>query len=693
MSKLRIPAMCIACGLLSLSPCTVSAKPPLDILPQEGYFLSELPVVLSVTRLAQPRNEAPAAVTVIDRAMIEASGALEIPDLLRLVPGFQVAHASGHYISATYQGLSDAQSRRMQVLVDGRSIYTSALGGVDWTDLPLAIEDIERIEVIRGPNAAAYGSNAFLGAINIVTRHAAEDRGTFTKAATGSNGIRKALLRHGGIGGDLDYRFTVGYRQDDGFDDRNDHKRVRLLTFRGDYVISPVDSLEIQAGYNGGRRGQGEEDPVRQIMHPEHDRRVRSHFQQLRWVHSKGADQEFSLQLYHNYRRQMEAFDSMLLSEALTRLSQAQGGPPVSPGAVPLLMGGQPDQLLSFDYSAQVQRYDIEFQHTQRHGENTRTLWGAGARRDEVSGATFFNRETPVSTRLLRLFGNLEWHALPDLIVNAGAMLEDHDFTGTDISPRAAVNYLITPQHTLRAGVSRALRTPSAFEERADFRTRFADGSMIEQQFFSPGGLRPERILSRELGYLGTFPEVDLTLDVRLFHNRIRDPILLVRDHAFPEPFIQDGAFVYTNSGRLDVRGLETHVEFRPAERTLIGVAFAFTRPKGEALGEINPASHQDLAQTVPRRTLSVFAMHELPHHVQVSALYYRVGKMRWMGDGESLDTQRRLDLRVAKGFRINGVRGTAALTGQNVLSDYREFRSVNVFDRRLYAEISFMLP
>lgn len=145
---------------------------------EDDVYFGDLPIVLSATRLSQPLTEVPVAITVIDREMIEASGARELADVFRLVPGFVVGSVNGHQRMVGYHGLLDAFNRRMQVLVDGRSVYTSTFGGVRWTDLSLALEDIERIEVVRGPNAATYGPNSFLGVISIKTRHALEDGAT-----------------------------------------------------------------------------------------------------------------------------------------------------------------------------------------------------------------------------------------------------------------------------------------------------------------------------------------------------------------------------------------------------------------------------------------------------------------------------------------------------------------------------------
>ncbi|MGM0680189.1 MAG: TonB-dependent receptor plug domain-containing protein, partial [Pseudomonadota bacterium] len=135
---------------------------------EEGLF-EDMPVVLSATRLRQSVRDAPISMTVIDRQMIDASGFTEIPDLMRLVPGFVVDYDSGHLPVTGYHMLHDRYVRHQQVLIDGRSVYTPILGGVPWVDLPITLDDIERIEVVRGPNAASYGSNSFMGVINIIT--------------------------------------------------------------------------------------------------------------------------------------------------------------------------------------------------------------------------------------------------------------------------------------------------------------------------------------------------------------------------------------------------------------------------------------------------------------------------------------------------------------------------------------------
>jgi len=183
---------------------------------EEDLYFGSLPVVATVSRLPQPLRDAPGSVTVIDREMIRASGARGISDLLRLVPGFQVTPLNTEAPRVVYHGLSDEEySPRVQVLIDGRSQYSPLFrGGVNWNTLPVAIEDIERIEVVRGSNSAAFGSNAFLGVINIITQDASQARGASFGVNHGNQGVRDERVRLGGQVAGADVRLTVRQQSD-----------------------------------------------------------------------------------------------------------------------------------------------------------------------------------------------------------------------------------------------------------------------------------------------------------------------------------------------------------------------------------------------------------------------------------------------------------------------------------------------
>ena len=229
-------------------------------MPLHASFLTneELPIVLTPARLKQNRSEVPASVSVIDRDMIDASGLREIPELFRLIPGTSVGARDGWNYVVSYHGSNYRDSRRMQVLIDGRSVYQAGLATVDWNDIPITIEDIERIEVVRGPATASYGANAFLGVINIITRHPADIDHLEASVERGSEHTENYRLSHAGeyLGGH--YRVSVASRHDDGFDIRNngqerlDSKTLQLINTRYERQLNS-GSLSLSLGYKEGR--------------------------------------------------------------------------------------------------------------------------------------------------------------------------------------------------------------------------------------------------------------------------------------------------------------------------------------------------------------------------------------------------------------------------------------------------------
>lgn len=282
--------------------CMVLAALPAHAELTETDFFDDMPVVLSVSRLSQPIDEAPAAVTVIDQEMIRASGFRDIPDLFRLVPGFTVAYTRDNSWGVGYHGLADAFSRRLQVLIDGRSIYTAAFGEVPWASLPLSIEDIERIEVVRGPNSAAYGSNAFLGIINIVTKDAAQVPGSHLSLQAGQQDMAGATYRYGGGKDDLRYRLTVSDQRRDRFDAQTEKTTTRHLDLRMDYRLSVSDELTATFALSRGDWRQGQPaneslvDPLRRID-------IGTEHFQIRFRRVLDAENEWSLQYYHTRDR------------------------------------------------------------------------------------------------------------------------------------------------------------------------------------------------------------------------------------------------------------------------------------------------------------------------------------------------------------------------------------------------------
>ncbi len=614
----------------------------------EGAYLDEMPVVLSVSRLSQRVDEAPAAVTVIDRQMIKESGVWDLAEVFRLVPGMVVSyHSTRAYTmdnTVSYHGLSDPYARSMQVLVDGRSVYSPLYGGVMWSDIPVALDDIERIEVIRGPNAASYGANSFMGVVNIITRHSSETQGKFVSLTTGRN-REEGVARYGGRNGDLTYRITAGVRNDKGEDptivnalstqggwDKNkfDDRKVQLFTLRGDYRVNATDELEFQFGYNGGDRQEGDAGTTHPFW-----KRADNHFEQLHWRRALDDGGELSVQYYHGYESSY---------------------------------GTDTDGATSHNMDVIAQRHDLEVQHAFSPSKSTRMVWGGSMRYDAVYAPYYLrNSVTGVPAidtkpfRLGRLFGNLEWRAHPDLVFNLGAMLEENSFTGTDITPRVAANWHFLPGHTLRVSNSKATRTPTNYEKVAA--DPYLALGVVKQK------LRPERVDSTEIGYLGKF--FDLNVDFRVFRDEFSDLI------------VENGASVgqgNLNPGNAAVKGFETQMKWQVGPRTRL--IYGFSRSLVSSLNQAT-ITYTDAVPSVQ----SMMLTHRFDHRWSGSLMGYQMGAAHFpetdTGPQDNrmyfVDSHQRWDARLAYAFQAGTTRGELALVVQNLAdARYFEFRHDN---------------
>ncbi len=723
-------------SLALLLPLQVSAQQPSGAAAlTEDYFLGDIPVVLSASRLAQPVSESPASMTVIDRDMIEASGAIDIPDVLRLVPGFQVSHISGQNQTAQYHGLANQHPKRMQVLIDGRSVYHSAFGGVHWDTLPVTLDDIERIEVLRGSNASTYGSNAFMGVINIITRKAVQDRGTSVSVLTGYNGTREATLRFGDRVGALDYRITLNGFATDGFPNyrnthtywdstgviapasvatgtalapettlfelaRNDSQQIGRFNFRGDWLLGNGDLVLFELGYTHNDRDNILDNGSYEFNRP--DENLRSSSELVKWSRQLPGDRgEISVQASHNRFRFDGLRTDFLIDDLDTGATLFNFGP---------VLGGS---------RLRNDRYDLELQHTVKLPGSWRTAWGAGIRVDRVSGRNFTTGDQTVSRWQYRVFANTEKY-LDDneqWVLNAGLMLEHQQELGNFSSPRLALNWRLDGFNTLRIAVSRAFRMPSFWEARGENRLYALDPS----SYLAPGippydyllytsnakGPDPERLDTFELGLVSIEQLQGLSFDVRYFREWLRDYIDEVRyknactgcDGSAVAGIASHDLLIHDNAGSMDLHGFDLQGRYRINDRTTLHGAASIVWSRGQRVKEKDAAGNviktADIGDYVPERTLSALLSHRFDRNWSGSIAYYRMSKMNWPNDGDRLEPYDRIDLRLARKFDLGSGRDAQIeLIGQNVRNqEYSEFRHDNQFERRLYLRMRLALP
>ncbi|MBI5657990.1 MAG: TonB-dependent receptor plug domain-containing protein [Nitrosomonadales bacterium] len=673
----------------------------------EQSYLQDFPVVLSASRLSQPLSETPNAVTVIDRAMIKASGFRNIADVFKLVPGMYVDYKDGYTPFVSYRGGMDEYTRRMQVLVDGRSVYLPPYNTVDWEDLPLHVDDIERIEVVRGPAATSYGSNSILGVINITTRDAAALNGASISATKGNggggNGVSDAVVHYGISGERLDYRLTFGARSDNGFhypssspnyyNGYDDGSTTYMANLRSNFRPNATDSFDLQLGFSTGKRATG--DP-RNTNSPPHEIRNKSSFQQLNWLRTLDQQNDFRMHYYRITRSSTDERYNAVLAPVVS------------------------STWLTDNVSAQ--RQELELQHTAQIGKANRLVWGVAVRHESADAPTLL--KAPQSLQQSRLFANDEWRISSRFLLNAGAMLENNGMGHRNLSPKLALNYHAAPEHTFRAGISVAHRNPAWVEESSNNRyvtSTTAGPNTLYQYLYSSGGLRPERALSREIGYLGSFHN-GLSLDVRAYNDQVSDVI-------FFDPFIYPGSqrqttYDFRNEFTVHNTGLEGTVKYDWGARknsltfnfahqlssaVLVGTPVALAQspppppiwlPPAQApfwpllwpgVQNAALAAVQDVANgfgaSVPMNSFSLLYSRQMSDAYSASVGYFQQGAVHvYAGEGPQ-PLNRRLDMRVARRLGPSGKAGggEVSLTVQNMLDDNNVGYSGYLFDRRAY--------
>lgn len=665
----------------------------------EQDYLQDFPVVLSASRLSQPISETPSAITVIDRTMIDASGARSIVELFRLVPGMYVGYDNGHTSIVSYRGATDGYARRMQVLIDGRTVYLPPYGYVNWAEIPLDIGDIERIEVVRGPSAASHGSNSVQGVINILTRPASAVHKPQVSTNLGSGGIKDISARFGNAGEKWDYRVTLASQSDHGFDNSwvngerqvNDDSSTKLMNIRATYRPTGHDSIDFQLGYadNTGMDGL--------ITVPStlpdswttlRDAKILSNYQQITWLHTTPANSDVQLSYYHIGQSSKD---------------DRYAAPNPNPGG--------PQAWIADDIF--VHRHEIELQQTLNTSSDNRVVWGAGMRYDTVNSP--MNLATPLTWKEYRIFAHDEWRMTSSSLLNIGAMVERAPLGDTRVSPRVAYNYHLTPRHTLRASVSTAYRNPEMLEEFGDRRYTLVAGTY--QEFKAVGGLEPERTIAREVGYIGQLDDAGSTIDLRAYYDKIDniiwvDTVLLpfptaINPYLPPYQSVSDFPLSFRNDFSATYKGLEGTLNYKLGKRSTLTANYAHQLVRATPIGSLTPnlfLNASTLAtvfneyadkysKTVPQNSASLLLAHAFSDGVRLGAGYYYQDKVSVLDNTKGQPIMRRLDLKVAKRFGTShypdgtSAGGEIALVIQNVLDDnsYTDYNPSIVSKRRGY--------
>ncbi|VVM62265.1 Colicin I receptor [Pseudomonas fluorescens] len=671
-------------------------------LQADDLFLDSesLPQVLTATRLKQSPAAVPGSMTVIDNELITASGARDISELLRLVPGMMVGNINGNQPAVNYHGTNASEARRMQVLIDGRSVYRAGLATVDWSDIAVAMEDIERVEVFRGPNTVSYGANALMAVVNIITRHPAGSHGTRMKITRGQRGINDfyASQGQGWDGGDL--RLSLSGQEDDGFDsdrsgaDYRDSRRLNRFSLavsqaldeqqsidwqlsakdganQRPYTYRPVFSGITAAGDNSDVKAKDYAGSLRWNLDlaPDHSLYIQGsaqHWDRQQTWRACDAEVSFSPQLAELWQLNPDYTERLARNIERFTGPGAPAGTPAEQALAAQALGQWRDgarQTLcgDIDQSARESRYDLELQDTLSLSDSLRLLSGLNYRYDRADSETYFNGTLDDTT--WRAFGQFEWRASEHWLLQGGAMFEDTQLIGSSLTPRIAVNYLINPRHGLRAVYSEAIRSPDMFENNVNWSYRVTNlkpgayGQSSARYFVrtrGPGNLDQEHMRSRELGYNGYFPGPGLAVDVKVFHDEITGMI--------SEP-LRNNQYIASNANSSRFNGAETQLDWRMSRADRLRLTYAYVDAQAS-----NPLD----AQQTARNSGSAGWLHDWGHDWNSALFYY--------GD-DALNGYRfeRVDSRIAKHIPL----GHAQLELAGVLQQRLDRQPTTFIDNR----------
>lgn len=630
-----------------------------DLLNLSLAELSDISVT-SVSKREEPEHEAPAAIYVITQEDIRRSGATAIPELLRMVPGITVTRAGAHDWTVTSRGSNDQFSNKLLVLMDGRTIYSPLFSGVQWDMQDTVLEDIERIEVIRGPGATLWGANAVNGVINIITKDAKDTQGGLIAGLRGEkiNGITTA--RYGGKIGEGSY--VRAYAKYTDYDEQyslsggsaNDNWHKTQFGFRSDTQINDSRKLNIQ-----GDIYKIDENALYTI--PDLN----------------------AAPIYYTTARGVEAQGGNLQARWEEKLSD------VSDVALQVYFDNSYQETVFFNNETNT--FDLDFQHVWSGWEDHEIVWGAGYRfvsiKNDPTSQQYALSPQKRDDNLFNAFVQDKITLLPDeLFLTLGSKFEHNDYTGVEIQPSGRISWLPDEKQTVWASVSRAVHTPY----------RYTDDGQQLLQIIPPGflpttvtfvgnrNLESEELIAYELGYR-IQPTKSLSLDVAAFYNDYDSLFnVILGTPSVPGAYAFQPVIVDNNSSG-ESKGVEISSKWNVNNQWQLAGSYSYI--------DLTFSTKSNVAFSYvgkhPKHQYNLRSTYLLPYGVEMTNALYYMGEL----NGINVPSYYRFDTRFA--YEItDGIE--VSLTGQNLLDDrHQEFTGFLYANsaeigRTVYGSISF---
>ncbi len=583
--------------------------------------------VTSVSKKVEKANEAAAAIFVITQEDIRRSGATNIPEALRMAPGINVAQAGAHGWAINF-GSNSQFANKFLVLIDGRTVYSPLFSGTYWELQDTLLNDIDRIEVIRGPGATQWGANAVNGVINIITKNAKDTQGGLVTASAGNMIKSDDGTRYGvKIGDDSYARLYAKYNDDApeynvGTGRSGDGWHKNQGGFRSDSRLTDQDTLTVQGDLYKSIESTNHIYPSLAsppaVMTPD-DVNASGANVLARWTRNISPQSSTTTQLYVDNTQYKTGF-----------------------------------------YSYNTLTSDFDFQHTWTGWERNEIIWGAGYRLvvDHTSPTTLFSlAPTERNTSLYSAFLQDKYTLHPDdLFLTLGSKFEHNAFSGFEVQPTARLSWLISDTQMAWGSVSRAVHTPDRFTSDGQLTLAVLPGPIPITNVSNPR-LDSEELVAYELGYR-VQPTKTVSLDIATFYNDYSKLFLSDFGNNFP-------AESPTNNYAAHSLGYEITAKVDAMKNWQLAGSYGYLdlHFNNQITGVLYSAIGQQ-----PKNTFNVRSTYLFPYNIEMTnSLYYVNGfSVSDIPGYYRFDTK--LSYEVMKGVEVS-------LVGQNLLTAYhREF-------------------
>lgn len=623
--------------------------------------------VTSVAKKRQRVEDAPAAVFVITSEDIRRSGATRLTDVFRMVPGVQVGENDSNSVAVSARGFNERLSNKLLVLIDGRAIYRSVLSGVFWDQVLVPLQEIERIEVVRGPGATLWGANAVNGVINVITKHPVDTQEGLVSIGGGNNELGRVYTRWGGLlGDDGAYRFYARGDIREGLVDAegnqiNENARAIQTGFRVDWEPTGTDAFTFQGDV---QRGELESIATTAALIPGFPDLVSTHdyygFNLLgRWVRSGTRYGDTSVQGFVDF------------------LDRGELGSEISS-----LVAG------------------LEFQHTLPTIGRHELIWGTNLQItvDSVEGDLVRLGEGRDVNRLFGLFVQDEIALIDEeLKLTLGTKLEYNDFSGFEIQPSARLFWRPAPELAFWGAVSRAVRTPALYEDSLQIvLPPFEPGSALNPGPFplqvgivGSENLRAEDLYAFELGT--RFDVTDaVSVDIAGYYNRYENLIVLDNDPLVfgPGGILQTVSFV--NGGEATSFGAEISADWRVNDWWRLRGAYSYQNIDYTGDADTSIDSSDRFEGLTPRHQGSLRSQFDLTPEVELDFWFRTQSGLTESGVAGYVDMDVRLGWRPRADLELS-------ITGRNLLQGQRQDFNQSIYpsppgqvERSVFGQIEF---